>query len=136
MKKQTPTTDQGKRSRKGLYVFFLFFNTVVFFSIYQLLLQYAAKTDRTFASFVVMILYSALLLGFALAYLIYNRFLYRKGLTPEQLPPDWSEEQKTAFLEDGSRRLERSKWMILIIFPLIFTFFFDAVNLFFIDPMR
>ena len=134
--KQSHPDPSGKPNRKGLYVFFLIFNTVAFFTLYQLLLQYAAATDQTFASFVVMIVYSALLLGFVLAYLIYNRFLYRKGLTPEQLSPEWSEEQKAAFLEDGNRRLEKSKWMILIIFPLVFTFFFDAVNLFILDPMR
>ena len=135
MKKTNPAPNGGPH-RKGLYLFLLIFNTIAFFTLYQLLLQYAAATDRTFASFVVMIVYSALLLGFVLAYLIYNRFLYRKGLTPEQLSPDWSEEQKAAFLEDGNRRLEKSKWMILIIFPLIFTFFFDAINLFILDPMR
>lgn len=134
--KQSHPDPSGKPNRKRLYVFFLIFNTVAFFTLYQLLLQYAAATDQTFASFVVMIVYSALLLGFVLAYLIYNRFLYRKGLTPEQLSPEWSEEQKAAFLEDGNRRLEKSKWMILIIFPLVFTFFFDAVNLFILDPMR
>ena len=81
-----------------------------------------------------MLLYFLLLLGFVLAYVIYNRFFYRKGLTHEQLPSDWSAEQKIAFLADGERRLEKSKWMLLIIFPLIVTFLIDAVDLFILDP--
>ncbi|MBQ8356407.1 MAG: hypothetical protein IJX39_01205 [Clostridia bacterium] len=115
------------------YLILLVVNSVLFFAVYRILLFYAEMTDKTFWSFVVMVLYLALLLGFVLGYLIYNRFLYRKGLTREQLPAEWSEEQKTSFLADGARRLERSKWMITIIFPLIVTFFIDAVDLFIID---
>lgn len=116
------------------YLPLLIVNTALFFVIYRLPLSYAELTDQTFAAFVTMILYLALLLGFGLAYLIYNRFLYRKGILPEQLPDDWSAEQKTSFIEDGERRLRRSKWMLTIIFPLLFTFLVDAVDLFLIDP--
>ena len=83
-----------------------------------------------------MALYTALLLGFLLAYLIYNRFLYRKGLTEEDLPDSMTPEQKQAFLEDGRTRLKKSKWMMLIILPLVLTFLFDAVDLFLLDLFR
>lgn len=116
------------------YLILLIVNTVLALLIYRMPLSYAALTDKTFGAFVVMVLYFALLLGFALAYLIYNRFLYRKGVTHEQLPPEWSTDQKIAFIEDGERRLRRSKWMLTIIFPLLFTFLIDAVDLFLIDP--
>ncbi|MBQ3482566.1 MAG: hypothetical protein IJA78_00115 [Clostridia bacterium] len=112
----------------------LIVNTLLFFVVYRVLLYYAAMSDNTLGSFVVMVVYLFLLLGFVLAYLIYNRFFYRRGLTPEQLPDDWSAEQKTEFLADGERRMARSKWMLLIILPLIVTFLFDAVDLFIIDP--
>ena len=108
-------------------------NTVLFFTLYRVLIYYGDMTQKTFGSFVTMIVYMALLLGFVLGYLIYNRFLYRKGLTREDLPDEWSEEEKTAFIEDGERRLQKSKWMMLIIFPLIFTFLMDAIDLFIID---
>ena len=80
-----------------------------------------------------MLVYMLLLLGFTLAYLIYNRFLYRNGVSPEQLPDDWSEEKKQKFFEERDRRLKKSKWMMLIIFPLIFTFLIEAIDLFIID---
>ena len=129
----TPVTGQKKSKR---YLFFLVVNTLLFFTLYQLLLALAEKTDQTLASFLVLAIYTALFLGFLLAYLIYNRFLYRKNLTPEQLPDTWSAEQKAAFLTDGARRLEKSKWMMTIIFPLALTFLFDAIYLFLIDPLR
>lgn len=116
------------------YLILLIVNTILALLIYRVPLSYAELTDKTFGAFVVMVLYLVLLLGFVLAYLIYNRFLYRKGVTPEQLPAQWSAEQKVAFIEDGERRLRRSKWMLTIIFPLLVTFLIDTVDLFLIDP--
>lgn len=123
---------KGKNTR---YLMLLCVNTVLFFAIYRVLLSYGELTDQTFYSFVTMVLYMALLFGFTLAYLIYNRFFYRKGVTHEQLPKDWSAEKKQAFLADGVRREERSRWMLTVIFPLVVTFFVDAVDLFILDTL-
>ena len=111
----------------------LVLNTLLFFTVYRVLIYYGDMTESTLASFVTMVVYMVLLLGFVLGYLIYNRFLYRKGVTRDELPDDWSEEEKTAFIEDGEQRLQKSKWLMLIIFPLIFTFLMDAIDLFIID---
>lgn len=127
---------EKKAENKNIrYLILLIVNTILFLLIYRIPLSYAALTDETFAAFVVMVVYFTLLLGFVLAYLIYNRFLYRKGVTHEQLPSEWSAEQKAAFIEDGERRLQRSKWMLTVIFPLLITFLIDAVDLFFIDQI-
>ncbi len=122
-----------QKSKNIRYLILLCVNTILFFTVYRVLLSYGELTQETFYSFIAMTLYMALLLGFVLAYLIYNRFFYRKGVTPEQLPNEWSEAEKQAFLEDGTRRMERSRWMLTIIFPLVVTFFIDAVDLFIID---
>ena len=124
-----------KDSKKTRYVLPLCINTVLFFAVYRVLLFYAEMTEETFYSFLVMVLYMALLLGFVLAYIIYNRFFYRKGVTPEQLPAEWSEAKKQEFIEDAVRRWERSRWMLTVIFPLVVTFFIDTVGLFIIDTL-
>lgn len=124
-----------KNSQKTRYVLPLCINTVLFFAVYRVLLFYAEMTEETFYSFLVMVLYMALLLGFVLAYIIYNRFFYRKGVTPEQLPDEWSEAKKQEFIEDAIRRTERSRWMLTVIFPLVVTFFIDTVDLFIIDTL-
>ena len=121
---------QRKRTRR---LIFLVLNTVLFFSFYRILLNFAELSQKTFPSFLVMLVYMLLLLGFTLAYLIYNRFFYREGLEREQLSPEWSEEEKDAFLEDAKRRKERSSWMLLIIFPLVVTFMIDTFDLFILD---
>ena len=133
MSQQKPSLTPAQK-KSLTYLLILAVNTVLFFAVYRTLLFYTELTQQPFASFVVFVLYGVLLVGFVLAYLIYNRFLYRKGLTPEQLPDDWSAEQKCAFLADGERRLERSKWMMTIIFPLLFTFLIDTFDLFILEP--
>ena len=124
-----------KDSKKTRYVLPLCINTVLFFAVYRVLLFYAEMTEETFYSFLVMVLYMTLLLGFVLAYIIYNRFFYRKGVTPEQLPAEWSEAKKQEFIEDAVRRWERSRWMLTVIFPLVVTFFIDTVDLFIVDTL-
>ena len=124
-----------KDNKKMRYVLPLLINTVLFFAVYRVLLFYAEMTEETFYSFLVMVLYTALLLGFVLAYIIYNRFFYRKGVTSEQLPPEWSDSKKQEFFEDAERRTERSRWMLTVIFPLVVTFFIETVDLFIMDML-
>lgn len=132
--KETQTPSQKRRGgRRDLVL--LIVNTLLFFTVYRVLLYYAALTDDTYWSFLVMVLYLATLLIFTVVYLGYNRFFYRHGLTKDDLCPDWDEAQKDAFLADAKRRFERSRWMMLIIFPLLFTFFIETVDLFIIDPI-
>ena len=123
---------KNKNTRR---VLLLAFNTVLFYMIYRVALYYAEMSDETFFSALVMAVYAAVLLGFVLGYLIYNRFLYRKGVTVEQLPDTMTDEEKQAFIDDGNRRLEKSKWMMVVILPLVIVFLIDAVQLFLLEPM-
>ena len=136
MKERPTLSSLWKENQKLRYLLILILNTVMFFAVYKVLLYYAELTDETFYSFCVMLLYMLLLLGFVLGYLIYNRFLYRKNLTLDDLPNTMTFAQKEDFLADGKRRLEKSKWMMLIIFPLVVTFLFDALELFVFDLFR
>ncbi len=125
-----------KENKSLRYLLILALNTILFFAIYRVLLHYAELAENAIYSFCIMILYMALLVGFVLGYLIYNRFLYRKNLTAEDLPDSMSAEEKQAFLDDGKRRLEKSKWMMLFIFPLALVLLFDAAELFIFDLFR
>lgn len=125
-----------KNNKNARYLILLAINTILFFAVYRVLLFYAERTDETYYSFIVMVLYMVLLAVFVIWYLIYNRFLYRKNLTKDDLSSDMTDEEKEAFLADGRERLAKSKWMMLIIFPLVFTFLIDAVDLFILDLFR
>lgn len=121
---------------KITYLVLLIINTALSFALYRTLLFFAEKTNETLPSFVVLVFYSLLLLGFGLAYLIYNRFFYKKDITPEQLPNTMTYDEKLAWIEEGKTRIQKSKWMLLVIIPLLLTFMLDAVDLFIIDLFR
>ncbi len=62
-----------------------------------------------------------------IAYWVYNRGFTRRGVTVDMLPDEWSDEEKKEFIEDGKRRLKKSRWMIFIIVPLCFVFIAEIV---------
>lgn len=72
----------------------------------------------------------------SLAYFIYNRGMTRNHVSADMLPSDWSEEEKTAYITDAETRKKKSKWLLTLIIPLIFTLVFDFVNLFYLDDLR
>lgn len=122
-------------TQKFRYLVLLVVNTVLFFTVYRVLISYGELTDKTFLAFLSMVVYLTLLLGFTIAYLVYNRFFYRHGLTKEQLSDEWSDEEKEAFLADAAARVQKSKWMLTIIIPLLFTFLIDSLQLFIFEPV-
>ncbi len=65
-------------------------------------------------------------------YVIYNRGFVTKGKTPEMLSSDIPYDERVAMIEDGRRRMERSRWALLIIFPILATFLLDMIYLFLI----
>ena len=79
---------------------------------------------------IVMFGYMIALAVLAFVYVIYNRAMSRNGVTVEMLPDEWDEEKKTEFVEDGKRRLRRSKWMLMLIIAFVITFAVEAIMLF------
>jgi hypothetical protein len=67
-----------KENQNTRYLIILIINTILFFAVYKICLYYGELTQQTFYSFLVMVIYMALFVIFLMAYLIYNRFLYRK----------------------------------------------------------
>ena len=110
------------------YLFPLLMNTVLFYGVYAVL-------NNTPACTAVMWTYFALLLGFSVAYIVYNQGFFRKNLTPDQLPSGMSDQEKQDFLDEGKRRMDKSKWMITVIFPLVMTFVIDMAILFVLEPL-
>jgi len=85
---------------------------------------------------IVMIAYMVLCTAFVFGYVIYNRGFSRKGITPDMLPDSMSEEEKTAFIEDGKQRLRRSRWMLIVILGFVVTFALDLAELFVLPMVK
>ena len=76
--------------------------------------------------------YMIALAALTLTYIIYNRGMSRKGITVDMLPDEWEADKKREFVESGAERLERSRWMLMLIIAFIVTFATEAITLFFL----
>ena len=94
-----------------------------------LLAIYYFSMNFSFFSFV-MWGYMIALAVLVIAYIIYNKGMYLKGVTEEMLPDEMSLEEKRALIDDAKRRLDRSKWMLVLIIGFVATFAVEAVLLF------
>ena len=103
-------------------------NTVLFFGIYAYFVM-ARGVNWLFW------VYFGLLLVTGVAYVLYNRAFADASATMFNLPADWSEERKRAFLDARDTRKRKSKWLLLFIFPLAISLMFDIVYLFFGDSL-
>ena len=83
-----------------------------------------------------LIVFSVVTAAFVFTYVIYNRGFSRRGVTPEMLPADWSYEKRCAFIEDGRLRLEKSKWILLVIFPLIVVYAFELFSVYLLPMLQ
>ncbi|MBQ8208363.1 MAG: hypothetical protein IJZ89_06495 [Clostridia bacterium] len=119
-----PATEKKKPNLRILAL--LVINTAIVFGFYRFMLNYP-YFEIVLISY--MVIFAVLLLG----YIIYNRGFSRNGITVDMLPDSMTEEEKTAFVEDAQMRKRKSKWMLTLIFPFVFTFGFDALSWFITD---
>lgn len=123
---------QLKRQLKAVnwrLFFILLLNTIILFVVYRVLVNRGYFVQ-------VFTVYGIALLGLLCGYIIYNRGLIPKSLTREQLPADWDEAKKDAFLADTAHRIKRSKWMLTLIFPLCITFAYEILDVLILDVWR
>ncbi len=109
-------------SKNTKYALILIVNFIVMFAMYLLFVRLSAVLTFT--------VYSAVFAGFAFTYVIYNRGFSRRNVTLDMLPDEWPPEKKTEFIEDAKRRLERSKWMLTVIVPLIGIYAYELIDVF------
>lgn len=97
-------------------------NFIVFFALYILGMHLNAT--------VTFIVYGVVLAAVSFSYVMYNRGFSRRRVTYEMLPSDWSDEKKREFIEDGKRRLEKSKWMLTLIIPLVAIYAYEVIDIY------
>ena len=68
--------------------------------------------------------------GLGIYYVIYNRGFAGKGITPEQLPDTMSLAEKQKFIEDSQERMQKSRWVLTLLVPILFTYMIDMIYLF------
>lgn len=71
-----------------------------------------------------------------LGYVLYNRGFSRRGVTADMLPADWSDEKKNDYIEDGARRMKRSRWVLIVAFAIFATLAFDIIELYMLPVIK
>ncbi len=121
--------ERKKAAKKALIkIAVLVASTIVALVVYRFFMQRPEF-------YIVFGIYAFIAAASIIGYVIYNRGFSRNGVTREMLPADWSEEKKTDFIEDAKRRSERSRWLLIVAFAFLFTFAFDAFDLFVIKGL-
>jgi hypothetical protein len=86
-------------------------------------------------SIVVFWLYYGALAILGAFYIIYNRAFTRDSIRPEDLPEDWTEEEKTEFFASRDERKKKSRAVLTVLFALIVVFVYEMIVLFFGDAI-
>lgn len=73
--------------------------------------------------------------GLGLYYVIYNRGFTGKNVTPDQLPNTMSPVEKQKFIDDSRARMQKSRWVLTVLLPIILTVLVDMVYLFFLEGL-
>ena len=103
---------------------------LVCLTLLAILIFRAMKELSVGAYIAVIAVYSAVTLAAAVWYILYNRGLAGTKLTSDMLPKEWSAEQKKEFMDDYTARRQKSKKALLILVPMIATFFLEVLDIY------
>ena len=117
-----PLTPQAKKMMLRLLA-----NTVILMVLYLWL-------PTQFDIFFLPLIYLGVGAALLLYYVIYNRGFSGKNVTLDMLPNTMSLEEKQQFIEDTKARMEKSKWVLTVLIPIMLVFAVDMIYLFVI-PM-
>ena len=108
---------------------YLLCNSVLLFAIYFLL---AVKFQFLYITYI----YLAVGAVGALYFVVYNRGFVGKDITPDMLPDTMSLSEKQRFIEESKARLHKSRWILTILIPIIFTILADIVYVFLFPQLQ
>lgn len=115
---------QGTVSRAQYRMLLLALNTAALACLYFVL----ASHGFPYISFVYLLGGGAL----ALWYVIYNRGFNTRGKTADMLPDHIPLAEREELIEEGNRRMQKSRWALLILLPILITLLLDMIYLFLI----
>jgi hypothetical protein len=123
----TPKTQLKEELRKINWklIFKLVLSCGIVMAIYQ--------TALYFQFGAIMWIYYGLLIVTVIAFVYFNKGINRKTITREELPLEWSESEKDIYLEKLTKHKNIAKKLLLLIIPLLLTFAFEVIYLFYLD---
>ena len=132
-KKSLPAEQKPKKPYPWKRLLLLLLTTAVLLAIHLVAVEMAVF--GSVVSIVVFWLYYGALAILGAFYIIYNRAFTRDSIRPEDLPEDWTEEEKTEFFASRDERKEKSRAVLTVLFALIVVFVYEMIVLFFGDAI-
>ena len=127
-KKPSPPSNtkprQGTVSHAQYRLLLLVLNTTALACLYFVL----ASHGFPYISFVYLLGGGAL----AIWYVIYNRGFNTRGKTADMLPDEFPLAERERLIEEGKQRMQKSRWALLILLPILITLLLDMAYLFLI----
>lgn len=126
--------NEVKKAQKRVITFaFILVLSAVSYALYYYLTSGAMGYSVANAT---MWVYFSLLCAFLLLYVILNRAFVLQKRTVSELAKSMERAEAERLIEEASERAKKTKWMVFVIVPLIFTFMLDMLNLFIFDMFR
>lgn len=79
---------------------------------------------------IISLIYGVITLAAALWYIIYNKGMIGSIPSAEMLPTTWDKQTREDFIEDLRQRRQKSKRVMLILVPMIFTFCYKILDMY------
>ncbi len=124
-KKKTPLQELRKEAKKVNWRLWLitFISVVCIFGVYQLCVYLNFRP--------IVHIYAIAVCLLAIAFCVLNKGFSNRKLTLNDLPKEWDDGKKAAFLEN--RR--RARYLLIPIIGILLTFAFDIIYLYYLDPI-
>ncbi len=97
---------------------YLLVNTVLMLAIYYACIYFGFEY--------IFHIYVAIGLVMAFAYVIYNRGMAGRHITPDMLPEAMTDAEKDAFIQGVKERMQKSRWVLTLLLPVIVTIAVDT----------
>ena len=106
-------------------------NFALFYLLLRLIIVLSERTGMFWIYYLGTAVYGIALVGLFVGFFVLNGYTFdKKMLSREDLPVDWSEEEKTDFIKKQPEQKEKAKNLLLFLFPLIITFAISYVELY------
>ena len=126
--------NEVKKAQKRVITFaFILVLSAISYALYYYLTS--GKMGYSVAN-ATMWVYFSLLCAFLCVYVVYNRAFVLQKRTVSELAKSVGTAEAERLIEDARERGRKTKWMVFVIVPLIFTFMLDMLNLFIFDIFR
>ena len=106
-------------------------NFALFYLLLRLIIVLSERTGMFWIYYLGTAVYGITLVGLFVGFFVLNGYTFdKKLLEREDLPDNWSEEEKTDFIKKQPEQKEKAKNLLLFLFPLIITFAISYVELY------